>query len=202
MTSNDYVQQVDRIMNLQNAYVAAFIGILSIVLVVFFVFQWRLSSSKVSEMEKRVEEKIELKYRKDISESVSESEDKILKEAYTSFKVAVISIIGHSVHLEEGKVVNTPSEVLNLLLSLREETTLNQKEMKTIFYYINKYLEILLEESNSDFIIEECEVLEEILDIAKVNVDETSGIWLVTHSEVTKENIERLVADNSQNKLL
>ena len=59
MTSEEYVQQVDRLMTYQNVYVGVFIGILSIVLVIFFVFQWRLSSDSVAKMEKRVEERIE-----------------------------------------------------------------------------------------------------------------------------------------------
>lgn len=63
MTSEEYVNQVNRLIDLQNIYLGIFLTILSIILAAVLYFQWRLSDKKI--------EKIKLSAK---SETVSEIE--------------------------------------------------------------------------------------------------------------------------------
>ena len=47
MTSEEYVNQVNRLVDLQNTYLSIFLTILSIILAAVLYFQWRLSNRKI-----------------------------------------------------------------------------------------------------------------------------------------------------------
>lgn len=50
MTSEEYVAQVDRLMNLQNTYLSIFLGILGLATAIFVVFQWRYSDRQIEKV--------------------------------------------------------------------------------------------------------------------------------------------------------
>lgn len=50
MTSEEYVNQVNRLIDLQNIYIGIFLTILSIILAAVLYFQWRLSDKKIEKI--------------------------------------------------------------------------------------------------------------------------------------------------------
>ncbi len=60
--SEQYVGQVNRLMDLQNTYLITFLTILGLVLAIFAFLQWRLSTSQIEKIKDDIEVKLNEKY--------------------------------------------------------------------------------------------------------------------------------------------
>lgn len=201
MKPDEYVEQVDRMMGYQNTFVTIFIGILSIVLVIFFVFQWRLSSSKVAEMENNIKEKLEIKHKEEMLRAINDNNEEIYKNIFSSIKCSVIMIIRQYLRVDK-ELIGTPLEVLKLLLSIDERAVLSQNDINVVLDYVSKCVQTLDKEKGSDtfhhILIKECECLEEIINIVRLSIKKEMGIKIVTLINKLEFEIEKLTLQNSK----
>lgn len=80
MKSEDYIQQVNRLMDLQNTYLVIFLTILSVVITVAVVLQWRMSESQMKKMKDSTKAELIEKYRLEkINSEINENNINIKK---------------------------------------------------------------------------------------------------------------------------
>ena len=62
ITSEEYVNQVDRLISLQNVYLSIFLAVLAIILAFVGVLQWKLSTKQIEKIKDSIDQELDAKY--------------------------------------------------------------------------------------------------------------------------------------------
>lgn len=142
MTSEEYVQQIERLLNLQNVYLSIFLGVLAVVIGFFGIIQWKLSDKQIDKIQNEVELKITKKYKNEIEDSFQQSHKIIIE----SQRVAVFTSI-ELILMTDIRLKGIPIKITNLLSTLPtleniffEEATIL---IETIEYLLNNKDKVL-----------------------------------------------------------
>ncbi|WP_423189415.1 hypothetical protein ACO1PF_00440 [Alkalibacterium sp. f15] len=142
MSSTEYIDQVNRLINLQNNYLTIFLGVLAVVIGFFGVIQWKLSDKQIERIKNEVELKITEKYKKEIEDSFQQSHKIIIE----SQRVAVFTSI-ELITITDIRLKGIPNKVANLLSTLptleniySEEASILLETLKYLLKYKDKVL--------------------------------------------------------------
>lgn len=191
--SEKYVDQVNRLMDLQNTYLSIFLTVLGLVLAFFAFLQWRLSTNQIDkikvDIEKELNEKYNLQAIKDIEETVS-----VFNEALsTNMIIAIKQMLGAM-----GPTLNNIEQYHQLIKSLNNYGKINIHLsyflVNTIHYIINKFKSNEEAKRSLDidmsFGLEEKQ--EEIIEISEKEFEYVRSVLLETLSIIESKSSDEL----------
>lgn len=148
LTSEEYVQQVDRFMNLQNLYLGIFLGILAIVVAIFGVFQWRLSDEQVEKIKNETEKKLLDQFNIKLEESRENNKQIVLNSTrYPLFQTIDLIL------MTDIRIDSLPRKIEQILHSLENISEIYDYEFsilrKALTYFVQKNEKVMTENKNN-----------------------------------------------------
>lgn len=150
MTSDEYVNQVDRLMDLQNNNMVIFLTMLSVVLVFMGFLQWRLSDKQVEKIKSETEKKLLGQFNYKLEESMKENRKTVLNSIRFPLFQKINLILEADIRLME-----LPSKIEQILHSLEEITEIYDYEYKILentLMYIWKHEDEVMINEKQDFV--------------------------------------------------
>lgn len=137
MTSEEYVQQIDRLMSLQNTYFTIFIAIIAIVIGFIGFLQFRISDKQIEKIQNETEENLLDQFNSKLEESVKNNKITLLNSTRYPLFQTIDLILMTDIRLSE-----LPMKIEQILHSLEDIKELYEYEydiLKSTVIYFNKY---------------------------------------------------------------
>ncbi|WP_193063497.1 hypothetical protein [Oceanobacillus oncorhynchi] len=142
MTSDEYVNQVNRLMDLQNAYMGIFLAVLGVVLAIMGFLQWRLSDKQVEKIKSETEKKLLDQFNYKLEGSIKENKKTLLNSIrYPLFQTIDLNL------MTDIRLIELPSKIEQILHSLEGITEIYDYEYNilesTLLYFWNHEDEVM-----------------------------------------------------------
>lgn len=146
MASNEYVEQINKLMDLQIEYLNIFLLILTVVIGVMGFFQWKLSDKQINTIKNDMDEKISKKYKKDLDEAIKKNEEQFLEAVRLITFSSIETLI-----LIEFRFDYLAEKTSTLLKNLEGVDSINSEEADLLRKNIDYTFEIIEDYHESDF---------------------------------------------------